>query len=360
MSDTKISEAVPAAWLVESAQAGVVSCETNEASANRVIAEVHREYGDAYGAVTKRPLFTHPQPAELAEQQGVDCDVDDARKLFEEWAKGRDLTPDTWGTSSYVSPHVDNDWDVWFAAWKALAATGKQQVGVLPDDVVERCRALPTDELLNCALEVYARSCRYGTKGQHDAAMAYKDEIIRRIDGCAAQVGEVQGDALAQWLEVRGLAAGIVKNLEAFAVSPHKAAWCGALDDSLSFADQIEKDAAAAIAARQPVAQVRDRVPQEVVSAISAVAVIAHKESRHPVQKHIDTINAWLYAARPAQGIDLGSIPDGWSLRTLETCYQLSDGNQVVANLVGPDAERNAQILATLIDQRDAAPGVGQ
>lgn len=60
-------------------------------------------------------------------------------------------------------------------------------------------------------------------------------------------------------------------------------------------------------AARQPVAQVRDRVPQEVVSAISAVAVIAHKESRHPVQKHIDTINAWLYAARPAQGIDLGS-----------------------------------------------------
>lgn len=81
----------------------------------------------------------------------------------------------------------------------ALAATGKQQVGDLPDDVVARCRALPTDELLDCALEVYARSCRYGTKGQHDAAMAYKDEIIRRIDGCAAQVGEVQGDARAQF-----------------------------------------------------------------------------------------------------------------------------------------------------------------
>lgn len=68
-----------------------------------------------------------------------------------------------------------------------------------------------------------------------------------------------QGDARRQWLEVRGLAAGIVKNLQAFADSPHKGAWCGALDDALSFADQIEKDAAAAyesiLAARQPVGE---------------------------------------------------------------------------------------------------------
>ncbi len=63
------------------------------------------------------------------------------------------------------------------------------------------------------------------------------------------------------------------------------------------------------------------------------------------------------HAAPPAHGIDLGSIPDGWSLRTLATCYQLSNGNQVVANLVGPDAERNAQILSTLIHQRGASPG---
>ncbi|HGM6720242.1 TPA: hypothetical protein ACKQC2_001083 [Stenotrophomonas maltophilia] len=54
------------------------------------------------------------------------------------------------------------------------------------------------------------------------------------------------GDARRQWLEIRGLASAIVKNLEAFAASPHKAAWCGALDDSLTFADQIERDAAAA------------------------------------------------------------------------------------------------------------------
>ncbi|MEW2984287.1 hypothetical protein AB1A91_12235, partial [Stenotrophomonas maltophilia] len=36
-----------------------------------------------------------------------------------------------------------------------------------------------------------------------------------------------QGDARRQWLEIRGLAAAIVKNLQAFADSPHKAAWCG-------------------------------------------------------------------------------------------------------------------------------------
>ncbi len=68
-----------------------------------------------------------------------------------------------------------------------------------------------------------------------------------------------QGDMRRQWLEVRGLAAAIVKNLQAFADSPHKGAWCGALDDSLSFAETIEKDADAAyaayLAARQPVGE---------------------------------------------------------------------------------------------------------
>ncbi|MFI8570444.1 hypothetical protein ACIGEO_02840 [Stenotrophomonas bentonitica] len=73
--------------------------------------------------------------AELAEQQGVNFDIDDVRELFEQWAKGRDLTPDTWGVTSYVSPHVDNDFDVWRAAWKALAATGKQQVGEVHGDM---------------------------------------------------------------------------------------------------------------------------------------------------------------------------------------------------------------------------------
>lgn len=45
-----------------------------------------------------------------------------------------------------------------------------------------------------------------------------------------------------KWLEIRGLAAGITKNLKAFAEAKPKD-WCGALDDSLDFADLIEKEA---------------------------------------------------------------------------------------------------------------------
>lgn len=121
------------------------------------------------------------------------------------------------------------------------------------------------------------------------------------------QVGEVQGDARAKWLEVRGLAAGIVKNLEAFAASPHKAAWCGALDDSLSFADQIEKDAAAALAARQPGAQ--------------------GTRQDHLLDRRNRLMNSYGNGDREDAAIDV----------------QISE----------VDAE------LALIDQRDAAPGVG-
>lgn len=158
-----------------------------------------------------------------------------------------------------------------------------------------------------------------------------------------------QGDARRQWLEVRGLAAGIVKNLQAFADSPHKGAWCGALDDALSFADQIEKDAAAAyesiLAARQPVGEpVALVVPGaptrcrhcestdlEWFAHVRAVNDVPHgrltthdvgcvfvlgcnecSETLHTVKA--DSIAA-LLAAPPAQAVDLGAVRemlDGW------------------------------------------------
>lgn len=68
------------------------------------------------------------------------------------------------------------------------------------------------------------------------------------------QVGGVHRDDRMKWFEVRGLAVSIVRNLESFAASQHKAAWCGLLDDSLMFADQIVKGAAT-IAARHQVPQ---------------------------------------------------------------------------------------------------------
>lgn len=90
-------------------------------------------------------LYLHPQPAELNEVSGVD--VDDLRELFEKHAKGRNLAPDTWGVSSYVDPYVDNDWNEWVAAWKAIASC--QPVGAgdkwlfveSPGEFTERLRA---------------------------------------------------------------------------------------------------------------------------------------------------------------------------------------------------------------------------
>lgn len=58
------------------------------------------------------------------------------------------------------------------------------------------------------------------------------------------------------------------------------------------------------------------------------------------------------YAAPPAQAVDLGAMPDGWRLSKKTTCYQLSHGNEIIGNLVGPDAEENAAIIARVLDSQ--------
>lgn len=59
-----------------------------------------------------------------------------------------------------------------------------------------------------------------------------------------------------------------------------------------------------------------------------------------------------LYAAPREQAVDLGQLPDGWHLSKKATCYQLSHGNDIVGNLVGPDAEENAAIIARVLDSK--------
>ncbi|MCU1053297.1 hypothetical protein JAK47_01890 [Stenotrophomonas maltophilia] len=56
--------------------------------------------------------------------------------------------------------------------------------------------------------------------------------------------------------------------------------------------------------------------------------------------------------APPAQAVDLGQLPDGWRLSKKATCYQLSHGNDIIGNLVGPDAEENAAIIARVLDSQ--------
>lgn len=113
------------------------------------------------------------------------------------------------------------------------------------------------------------------------------------------------GDPRRQWLEIRGLASAIVKNLESFAASPHKAAWCGALDDSLTFADQIEKDAAAAyesiLAARQPVGEPVAYTSEAQLNAVrvSGDGIMSQRNAKWRIP---------LYTAPPAQAVDLGAV----------------------------------------------------
>lgn len=59
-----------------------------------------------------------------------------------------------------------------------------------------------------------------------------------------------------------------------------------------------------------------------------------------------------LYAAPPAQAVDLGEMPEGWRLSKKATCYQLSHGNDIIGNLVGPDAEGNAEIIARVLNSQ--------
>lgn len=59
----------------------------------------------------------------------------------------------------------------------------------------------------------------------------------------------------------------------------------------------------------------------------------------------------------PALAVDLGEMPDGWRLSKKATCYQLSHGNDIIGNLVGPDAEENAAIIARVLDSQAVGNG---
>lgn len=85
------------------------------------------------------------------------------------------------------------------------------------------------------------------------------------------------------------------------------------------------------------------------------MAVIAHKESRHPVQKNIDTINAWLYAARPAQGIDPGQLraqAEQWKRLEYAFSYEGNHAQRATGAC-------RADLLDLIDGQRDTARGVG-
>jgi len=80
-----------------------------------------------------------PEQFEQGEYPCPDCAQpspagQDTRAQFEVWAKGRDLTRDTFGVSAYVSPYVDNDWEVWQAALASRQPGAQEPVAVVGSD----------------------------------------------------------------------------------------------------------------------------------------------------------------------------------------------------------------------------------
>lgn len=255
------------------------------------------------------------------------------RARFEAWPQAREFEIQKDGSGEYLSEVTHGAW----LAWKYLSAQpspgGQEDAG--------RCGKCKGRGYVHVDVDVDDSGGSIGN--------------IEACPHCAIAAPPSpggQGDARRQWLEVRGLAAGIVKNLQAFADSPHKGAWCGALDDALSFADQIEKDAAAAyesiLAASQPVRHVR--LPQSDLDLINDAAArqpvgepvaygVSNRDGLWMCHFGLATINkesaesfaAWaeehrtisgpftvvsLYAAPPAQAVDLGkllALADRWA-----------------------------------------------
>lgn len=116
----------------------------------------------------------------------------------------------------------------------------------------------------------------------------------------------------------------------------------------------------AALAARQPVGEPVMFINSAHLADVRIMPMVeSMDEPNKMVPRNLAGINVRdeyhdmpLYAAPPAQAVDLAEIPDGWRLSKKATCYQLSHGNDIIGNLVGPDAEENAAIIARVLDSQ--------
>ncbi|HEL4660805.1 TPA: hypothetical protein UN036_000081 [Stenotrophomonas maltophilia] len=124
--------------------------------------------------------------------------------------------------------------------------------------------------------------------------------------------------------------------------------------EELSYEDRIA-ELEAALAARQPVGEPVAYLDlgaggyMDVGTDLSDEELAVLPKGRHMLGI-IGTYGVDGY--KPAQAVDLEQLPDGWRLSKKATCYQLSHGNDIIGNLVGPDAEENAAIIARVLDSQ--------
>lgn len=279
-------------------------------------------------------------------------DADDVREKFEEWAKGRDLTPDTWGVSSYVSPYVDNDWGVWRAAWKALAATGKQQAGDdgLPMIYVtqEFKDQADHDAEISSAASNLLRNNTLGLSGSLPEMVA---ALLKLASG--QQAGEVQEPVSK--MAVRKFIADRAPNDE------HREDILSGDYDHTAWFDHI-RELMTALSARQPWACNSHKTEQPVAFVGSDGRPAWIHDGLGLGKTTATAVGTHLYAAPTEQGIDLGQFRNAVKFWRRERARMAACNNTHTPEMESSPADdvKEADRLLALIDQRDAAPGVDQ
>lgn len=267
----------------------------------------------------------YPQPAELAEQQGVDL-----LKLWEVTEK----------TGSMFGEHLQR-----FA--NVLAATGKQQVGEVVPATFDDGGDYYADQHGEGAWATYLRNGKgwvYNFGQGDDAEIRAKSvarELNRQVAAITArmQVGEVQGDALAAFNEC------LTPALRVPETAAYRIAVLAAVQAAL---------AASEPGAQEPVGYLFTDDP-----AVYAMPGSGFHPGKEPPADAINVVP--VYAAPPAQGIDLGQLrklADRWERTANDKDVAFKD-RELIGMYDKGLMKCVRELRAALIDQRDAAPGVG-
>lgn len=317
MSDTKISEE-PIAWV--------------DIANWRANLEANECFFTDFQDEDTVPVYLHPQPAELAEQQGDDL-VEEGLVYFER--SGDE------GDRKYVA-----------AIRNALAATGKQQ-----QSTFDGGGEYYADQHGDGAWATYLRNGKgwvYNFGQGDDAEIRAKSvarELNRQVSAITArmQVGDVQGDA-------RRILAKHMRRIAAAHNVPRLATEADIVEGGEEYDFWMDAAYAAvreALAARQPGAQ--PTALTERLRILSATAASFDKRERVVTLGNAQQAVAEA-AAQPAQGIDLGQFRrpvEEWRADMERWVEVHGDYDGAFARDI---AEGNR--LLVLIGQRDAAPGV--
>ncbi|WP_312708647.1 hypothetical protein [Stenotrophomonas sp.] len=290
-------------------------------------------------------------PAEPAEQKG------DSRAQFEAWMT--DTAKIIVGSNDPYPAGLERDyWRVWQAA---LAATGKQQVGEEVED--DRFPGGFADaiayvnELEELAEAAHVKVFGHESDGESGASTLLQ-MTIHQLDEKSEQVGEVQ-DTRAQfevWANGRDLITNPPGAYVSCYVQNDWEVWQAALAarQPVGNAEQLDHALGQTIDQRDRYHEVADDLAAH-IERITGVEIGEHSSDNCPWQNAIEAAETH----SPAQGIDLGQL----------TRYDLDEGFD---HYRGLPKDKGAHLykdatgdwvkwddVEALIEQRDAAPGVG-